>query len=124
MDRLKVARELLSAAESLMASPNDADAEAIRRMAPGARRRMERERRLHEEGLERAENRKRPQAEWERFEGLLVLRVPGSDYVAVPGGGRKSAQVFDGVDLRDRRDVVAQIGKREIYDWLRLKAED
>lgn len=64
-------------------------------------------------------------ADWEEFEGVLVLRVKGSKFVAVPSSGRKDSKLFDVVDINDRSDFYCvDMTKKEIRSWLAKMARD
>ncbi len=58
------------------------------------------------------------QAEWVDVEGVQVLRVKDSNYVAAPCSGRKNAARFNVINLDDRTDVVCQLSKTEVRGWL------
>lgn len=70
-----------------------------------------------------------PDPEWTQVEGIDVLRVRGSKYVAVPVSGRKNARAFQVIDLEDRTGIVCQLGRNEVLGdghrigWLRKAAK-
>ena len=56
-------------------------------------------------------------ANWVVVQGVDVLRVADSKYVAEPVTGRKSSGKFDIVDL-DTMEFVCQVNRKEVYRWL------
>ena len=57
------------------------------------------------------------QAEWVKFEGVLVLRVKDSNFVAVPTNGKKNSAKFDIINV-ETRELGCQLKKSEVYGWL------
>lgn len=57
-------------------------------------------------------------AVWQTVEGVEVLRVHDSNYVAAPVTGKKSSARFEVIDLNDRTEAVCQLTKKEVYGWL------
>lgn len=58
-----------------------------------------------------------PFADWTHVEGALVLRAGQSRYMAVPRNEKKSATIFNVIDLKNRVHV-AYMKKNEAYAWL------
>jgi len=52
-------------------------------------------------------------ATWQTVEGIAVLRVADSKFVAQPVNSRK----FDIIDL-DTREFVCQVAKSQVHNWL------
>lgn len=96
--------------------------ELIRRMAEGAKKATDHEakhRQSWDEGhSERAAAIEAGQPQWQEYEGVDVLRIGESPFLAVPASGRKNAARFDIIDIRDRTDIVAQLDKGAVNDWL------
>ena len=57
------------------------------------------------------------QAVWVDFEGVLVLRVKDSNFVAVPKNGKKNSAKFDIINIQTR-ELGCQLKKSEVYGWL------
>ena len=62
------------------------------------------------------------QPTWSKFEGVDVLRVRDSNFVAVPNNGRKNSKNWSVIDLNDRSDIVAQLPSKEVKGWLAGRA--
>ena len=58
-----------------------------------------------------------PLPDWAVVHGQLVLRSGDSPHLAVPIGGRKSAKVFDVVNLATGQ-LVTQLRNTEVHRWL------
>ena len=54
--------------------------------------------------------------EWEVFEGVNVLRVKNSKFIAAPRGS-KNARMFDVIDI-EKRTLVCQLKNTEVRGWL------
>lgn len=57
------------------------------------------------------------EAVWTTVEGIEVLQVAGSNYVAIPVNGRRSSARFDICQL-DPREFYCQVTKAEVRQWL------
>ena len=57
------------------------------------------------------------QAVWVDFEGVLVLRVKDSIFVAVPTNGKKNSAKFDIINIQTR-ELGCQLKNSEVYGWL------
>jgi hypothetical protein len=64
------------------------------------------------------------QPTWQKFEGVDVLRIEQSRYIAAPATGRKNAANFVIINLDDRSDYVCQLKKGEVVPWLCRNADD
>lgn len=62
------------------------------------------------------------QPTWSKFEGVDVLRVRDSNFVAVPNNGRKKSKTWSVIDLNDRRDIVTQLPSKDVDGWLARQA--
>jgi len=62
------------------------------------------------------------QPTWSSVEGIKVLRVANSHYVAVPANGRENSKNWHVIDLDKRGDVVTQLSSREVHSWLANRA--
>lgn len=62
------------------------------------------------------------QARWTEFEGIEVLRVKSSNYIAVPCTERRNSAIFLVIDIEDRSDIVCQLTKKEVCGWLCKRA--
>jgi len=62
-------------------------------------------------------------AEWEKLEGQDILRVPGSDFAAIPVTGKKNARVLQIFNVKTR-EPITQVYKNEVREWLAKKAKD
>ena len=58
-----------------------------------------------------------PLADWTTLKGVEVLRSGSSRYVAAPRNGKRSAATFDIIDI-EAGDLVTQLKKGEVYNWL------
>lgn len=56
--------------------------------------------------------------EWTKVDGVEVLRIKDSKYVAIPNNGRRNSANFSILDLTDRSDYVAVLRKTEVNKWL------
>lgn len=101
--------------------------DTIESIARGAKKTQEREeaqRKEFEAGAgERASQREAiGEPTWQDFEGVQVLRVKDSPFVAVPHSGNRMSSKFDIVDTSKRDDIVAQLKGTEVRQWLINKA--
>ena len=60
-------------------------------------------------------------AEWTQVDGVDVLRIEDSKFVAVPTTGRKTARKFDIIDI-EANEYMCQMSKSEVYKWLQNAA--
>jgi len=108
--------------------PKDRDAESIEKMAPGAKRRQERENKQRDEWHEKNDSSKwdAHQPEWTEHEGTPALQVPGSQFVAVAANGRKDSKnyvVFD-TSADDPDEEYAFLKKNEVHSWLAQRSKN
>lgn len=73
----------------------------------------------HDAGLARMEEalKSAKSAEWVKFEGVTVLRVEDSKFVAVPTTGRKNSRKFDIINI-ETREFICQVSKSKVHGWL------
>jgi hypothetical protein len=90
---------------------------AIRRCAPGLNKALARDK-ARRDAHHAAPMQIVAQPEWSAVEGVEVLRIDGSNFVAVPCTGRRNAREFDVINLRDRSEVVCTLRKNEVHGWL------
>lgn len=98
------------------------DAEAIRRFAPDARKRIAMEAERAKAFMASPPPPPQAMPKWVTVEGIEVLRIGSSPFVAMPSTGRRSSANFQIFDLRDRSAVVAFLKKGEVTDWLLTRA--
>ena len=67
---------------------------------------------------------KENQPKWTTIEGVAVLMVPSSSFVAVPCSGKKNSKSFQIIDLNDRSDILTVVNSKEVIGWLARKHID
>jgi len=65
---------------------------------------------------------KHPLADWTHVQGVAVLRSGQSRYVGVPSNGKKTAKLFDVIDLLAGKSLV-QLKSSEVRGWLLRAAQ-
>lgn len=56
-------------------------------------------------------------ADWTEIDGVAVLRIEDSKFVAVPVTGQKNSRKFDIINV-GTREFVCQVGKDKVRSWL------
>ena len=88
------------------------DAESVRLMAPGAKRRVAMESKIGQPYRPIP-----PQPEWTTIDGHAVLMVPGANVAAVPATGRKNSRHFVAFNVSTRAELC-QLLNSEVRGWL------
>ncbi len=100
---------------------SDVDSEAIKKAAPGAIRRANRERQNYDDSFKDYDNRMeelaKHQPEWLKLEGQLILGVKGQSVAAIPNNGKKNSRIFTVFDTETRKEMI-QLNKDEVRGWL------
>lgn len=108
---MRVRRELFGEAEL-----PKRDQDAISKMAPGAIKQAQIDKARRDAHY--AKPTTAVAADWDQFEGVLVMRRPGSQFVAVPITGKKSSKLFDVIRVEGKREHVAQVKSSEVGAYL------
>lgn len=61
------------------------------------------------------------QPKWDTLEGQLILRVPGSNFAAIPANGKKNSAKFVVFDVNTREEITF-LTKKEVFGWLAKRA--
>lgn len=82
------------------------------------------ERANHEIGIAKMEEELRIAtfAQWVEIEGVKVLRVANSKFVAAPTSGKKNSRKFDIINIKTQ-ELVCQIWKGQVHNWLMRMAD-
>lgn len=102
----------------------------IKKATPGAKKRLDLERRGLKERTDpssafnkRVTRIEKNQPEWTTLDGILILQVPGSELAAIPNSGKKNAASFTIFNVKTRNEIV-QLKKKEVRGWLVDRALD
>lgn len=83
----------------------------------------------HKEGSERSKEhfenviKDVPLPDWAEVNGVKVLRSGDSEHVGVPSSGKQNSAKYDVIHLT-KKQLVAQLKKNEIHDWLHKTAKN
>lgn len=103
------------------------DPERIARMADGANRMQAHEDKVRSELAPKRDERYQrileKQPEWEKLEGVDILRSPGSDFAAFPVNGRRDSRMWQVFNVKTR-EPITQLRKDDVRSWLVKRTED